>query len=54
MKKNLYLVASLLINIALIAFSISCYLIKYQAKQKHLLIYHNTIKLKEIPNKNVL
>ena len=54
-KKNLYLVAFLLINIALfIAFSISFFLIKYQAKQKHLLIYHSTSKLKEITIKNVL
>ena len=45
--QNFYiLLAFLLITIALlIAVSIYCYLIKYQAKQKHLLPFHNT-KLK--------
>ena len=38
------LLAFLLITIALlIAASIYCYLIKYQAKQKHLLLFHVTI-----------
>ena len=37
------LLAFLLINIALlIAVSIHCYLIKYRAKQKHLLPFHDT------------
>ena len=53
--KNLYiLVVFLLIAVTLlIAVSIYCYLIKYQAKQKHLLPFHDT-KLKEvrINNKN--
>ena len=42
--QNLYiLLAFLLITIALlIAVSIYCYLIKYQAKQKHLLPFHVT------------
>ena len=42
--QNLYiLLAFLLITIALlIAVSIYCYLIKYQAKQKHLLPFLNT------------
>ena len=45
--QNLYiLIAFLLITITLlIAVSIYCYLIKYQAKQKHLLRFHD-IKLK--------
>ena len=44
------LLASLLISIALlIAVSVYCYLIKYQAKQKHLLPFHFTNnKLKKI------
>ena len=49
--QNLYiLLPSLLITIALlIAVSIYCYLIKYQAKQKHLLPFHFTNnKLKEM------
>ena len=49
--KNFYiLVAFLLITIALlIVISISCYLIKYQAIQKHLLPFHVTInELKKI------
>ena len=42
--QNFYiLLAFLLITIALlIAVSIYCYLIKYRAKQKHLLPFHNT------------
>ena len=42
--QNLYiLVAFIIISIALmIAFSIYCYLIKYQAKQKHLLSFQFT------------
>ena len=50
-KQNFYiLLAFLLITIALlIAVSIYCYLIKYQAKQKHLLPFHVTNnELKEI------
>ena len=49
--QNFYvLLAFLLITIALlIAVSIYCYLIKYRAKQKHLLPFHFTNnKLKEI------
>ena len=49
--QNFYiLLAFLLITIALlIAVSIYCYLIKYQAKQKHLLPFHFTNnKLKDI------
>ena len=45
----------LLITIALlIATSIYCYLIEYRAKQKHLLLFHNTSKLKKISIKNIL
>ena len=42
--QNFYILLSfLLITIALlIAFSIYCYLIKYRAKQKHLLLFHDT------------
>ena len=42
--QNLYilLVFSLIIIALLIAVSIYCYLIKYKAKQKHLLPFHNT------------
>ena len=42
--QNFYiLLAFLLITIALlIVVSIYCYLIKYQAKEKHLLPFHNT------------
>ena len=32
----------------LIAVSINCCFMKYHSKQKHLLPYHNTSKLKEI------
>ena len=52
--QNLYILLafSSIINallIAAIAVSIYCYLIKYRAKQKHLLPFHNTNKeLKEI------
>ena len=52
--QNLYILLafSSIINallIATIAVSIYCYLIKYRAKQKHLLPFHNTNKeLKEI------
>ena len=49
--QNFYiLLAFLLITIALlIAVSIYCYLIKYQAIQKHLLPFHNTNnELKEV------
>ena len=42
-KKFYILIAFLLItSILLTAVSIYCYLIKYQAKQKHLLLFHNT------------
>ena len=45
MQKFYILVAFLLITLALlIAVSIYCYLIKYQAKQKHLLPFQFTIK----------
>ena len=52
--QNFYiLLAFLLITIALlIAVSIYCYLIKYRAKQKHLLPFHNT-KLKQVYINNV-
>ena len=49
--KNFYiLLAFLLITIALlIVFSIYCYLIKHQTKQKHLLTFYNTNnKLKQV------
>ena len=47
--QNVYiLLVFLLITIALlIAVSIYCYLIKYRAKQKHLLSFHDT-KLKQV------
>ena len=46
--QNLYILVfvSLIITTLLIAVSIYCYLIKYQAKQKDLLPFHNT-KLKQ-------
>ena len=52
--QNFYtLLVFLLITIALlIAVSINCYLIKYQAKQKHLLPFHDT-KLKRIYIDNI-
>ena len=52
--QNFYiLLAFLLITIALlIAVSIYCYLIKYRAKQKHLLPFHTT-KLKQVYINNV-
>ena len=37
----------------LIAVSISCYQIKQQSKQKHLLPYHDTSKFKDIDIKNI-
>ena len=49
--QSLYiLLAFLLITIALlIALSIYCYFVKYQAKKKHLLPFHNTNnKLREV------
>ena len=49
--QSLYiLLAFLLIAIALlIALSIYCYFVKYQAKKKHLLPFHNTNnKLREV------
>ena len=52
-KKCFYiLLAFLLITIALlIAVSIYCYLIKYRAKQKHLLPFHDTNnELKQVLN----
>ena len=50
MQKFYILLAFLLITIALlIAVSIYCYLIKYQAKQKHLLPFYNpNNKLKQV------
>ena len=54
--ENFYILfAFLLITITvLIVVSIYCWFIKYRAKQKHLLAYHNTsIKLKEIYIKNI-
>ena len=43
MQNGYILLAFLLITIAvLIAVGISCYLINYQAKQKHLSLFHNT------------
>ena len=52
--QNFYILLKfLLITIALlIAVSIYCYLIKYRAKQKHLLPFHDT-KLKEFHINNV-
>ena len=52
--QNFYiLLVFLLITIALlIAVSICCYLIKYQAKQKHLLPFYNT-KIKQIYIDNI-
>ena len=45
MQKFFILLAFLLITIALlIAVSTYCYLIKYRAKQKYLLPFHNTYK----------
>ena len=50
---NFYiLLAFLLITIALLI-SISIYLIKHQSKQKHLLPFHSTNKLKEISINNI-
>ena len=49
--KNIHILfaLSLIIITLLIAVSIYCYLIKYKAKQKHLLRFHNTNnKLREI------
>ena len=52
-QKFYILVAFLLITIALlIAVSIYCYLIKYRAKEKHLLPFHET-KLKEVHINNI-
>ena len=45
---------SLIIISLLIAVSICCCFIKYWAKQKHLLPYYDTSKLKEIGIKNML
>ena len=51
---NLYiLLAFLLITIASLI-TISIYLAKHWSKQKHLLLFHNGSKLKEIDIKNVL
>ena len=43
--QNFYILLAFLLIIIelLIAVSIYCYLIKYRAKQKHLLLFHNTI-----------
>ena len=38
----------------MIAVSICYYLIQYWAKQKHLLLYHDTSNLKDIDFKNIL
>ena len=48
--QNIYILLEfLLITIALlIAVSIYCYLIKYRAKQKHLLPFHDKVKSKSI------
>ena len=53
---NFYILLGFLLTTAtlLIAVSIYCSLIKYQAKQKHLLPYHNTSKLKEIDMNYIL
>ena len=52
--QNIYaLLAFLLITTALlIAVSISCYLMKYRAKQKHLVPFHDT-KLKQVFINNI-
>ena len=53
MQKFYILHAFLLITIVLlISDSIYCYLIKYQAKKKHLLPFHDT-KLKEVQLNNI-
>ena len=53
MQNFCVLLAFLLITIALlIAFSVYCYLIKYRAKQKHLLPFNDT-KLKQIYINNI-
>ena len=41
-KHNFYILLALIIIALFIALSIYCYLIKYQAKQKHLLLFHDT------------
>ena len=55
-NKNFYiLLAFLLITIELIiGVNTYCYLVNYQAKQKHLLPYHGTSKLREIDIENIL
>ena len=54
-KKNIYFFAFLLITVTLlIAVSVYYYLVKYWAKKKHLLPYHNTRNLEEIDIKNIL
>ena len=53
--KNIYFFAFLLITVTLlIAVSVYYYLVKYWAKKKHLLPYHNTRNLEEIDIKNIL
>ena len=47
------LLAFLLITIALVI-PVSIYLIKHRSKQKYLLPFHNTIKLKELDIKSIL
>ena len=41
-KHNFYILLALIIIALFIALSIYCYLIKYQAKQKNLLLFHDT------------
>ena len=49
MQNFCVLLAFLLFTVALlIAISIYCYLMKYQAKQKHLLPFHDNNELKQI------
>ena len=51
--QNFFIFLFLLITIALlIAASIYCYLIKYQAKRKHCLPFHNT-KIKQVHINNI-
>ena len=54
-KTKITLLTFLLITTAFLTVtSIYYYLIKYRKKQKHLLPYYNTIKLKEIDIKSIL
>ena len=47
------LLVFLLIIIALLV-AVNIYMIKFQAKQRHLLLYYNTSKLKIIDIRNIL